>query len=157
MAFESDEAQCERASCKTSPTRMCAIKQNCHYLLILNATFSLPEQSQPVNTHALPWFQQFNHLCVLPLFVFLCQQVLRGRQVFPKKQHDFVSNGLWGGPAEWELWDTGSIVGTSWQQQSAPHFTHEMDVLLHLEKDKRLSACLQYFLRPLYQSLRTLL
>lgn len=35
--------------------------------------------------------------------------------------------------------------------------THEMDVLLHLEKDKRLSACLQYFLRPLYQSLRTLL
>ncbi len=55
---------------------------------------------------------------VLPLFVcFLCQQVLRGGQVFPKKQHDFVSNGLWGGPAEWELRDTGSIVGTSWQQK----------------------------------------
>ena len=100
-----------------------------------------------------------NRLCVFNnsfAFVFFCQQVLRGRQVFPKKQHDFVSNGLWGGPAEWELWDTGSIVGTSWQQHSAPHFTHDMDVLLHLEKDKQLSACLQYFLRPLYQSLRTL-
>lgn len=31
---------------------------------------------------------------LLPLFVLLCQQVLRGGQVFPKKQHDFVSNGL---------------------------------------------------------------
>ncbi len=30
----------------------------------------------------------------LPLFALLCQQVLRGGQVFPKKQHDFVSNGL---------------------------------------------------------------
>lgn len=88
--------------------------------------------------------------------LFLCRQVLCWGQVFPKKQHDFVSNGLWGGPAERELRDAGSIVGISWQQQSAPQIT-QMDVLLHLEKDKRLSACLQYFLRPLYRSLRTLL
>ena len=83
----------------------------------------------------------------LPVCVCLCPQVLRGGQVFPKEQHDFVSNGLWGGPAERQLRDTGPVVGTWWQRGPAPHFTHQMDVLLHLEQDKRLSACLQYFLR----------
>ena len=39
---------------KTSPTKMWAIKQNHRYLLILNATFSLPEESrvsQSTHTH----------------------------------------------------------------------------------------------------------
>lgn len=159
--FESDEPHCRR---KTSGAK-CVKNINHHHLLSLNATFSLTEQSrvESASQHTdrpLVMMQTAKRRCVFNdsfAFVSLCRQVLRGGQVFPKEQHDFVSNGLWGGPAERELWDTGSIVGTSWQQQSAPHFTHEMDVLLHLEKDKRLSACLQYFLRPLYQSLRTLL
>lgn len=83
---------------------MCAIKQNHQYLLILNAAFSLPEQSQPVNKHTpLCRDASINHLffCFVfdngfffSPFVFVCQQVLRRGQVFPKKQHDFVSNGL---------------------------------------------------------------
>lgn len=131
---------------------MGAIKQNHQYLLILNAAFSLPEQSQPVNKHTpLCRDASINHLFVFVLFltmffffspfVFVCQQVLRRGQVFPKKQHDFVSNGLWGRSAEWELWDTGPIVGPRRQQQPAPHVTHEMDVLLHLEK-RQASVCL---------------
>lgn len=116
------------------------------------------QQSQPVNKRTtLCRDASINHLsvydnvfafCVFCFFV--CQQVLRRRQVFPKKQHDFVSNGLWGRSAEWKLWDTGPIVGTRRQRQPAPHVTHNMDVQLHLEKkkkDKRLSACLQYFLK----------
>lgn len=77
----------------------------------------------------------------------LCQQVLRGRQVFPQKQHDFVSDGLWGGPAERQLWDAGSIVvggekqpGDSNNRLHASH-THDMDVPLHLDL-RQASVCL---------------
>lgn len=75
-------------------------------------------------------------------FVLLYQQVLRGGQVFPKKQHDFVSNGLWGGPAEWKLWYTGSIVGAWWQQQSAPHFNYTRNGCSAALGKRQASVCL---------------
>lgn len=49
---------------------MGAIKQNHQYLLILNAAFSLPEQSQPVNKHTpLCRDASINHLFVFVLFL----------------------------------------------------------------------------------------
>lgn len=102
------------ASGKTSPTEFCP-DHKCS---------DFPYQSHRQHTHLHPPTHTIS-VCVSDNTncLFLCRQVLRWGQVFPKKQHDFVSNGLWGGPAERELRDAGSIVGISWQQQSAPHFT----------------------------------
>lgn len=92
-----------------------------------------------------------------PLFCPLCKQVLRGRQVFPQKQHDLVSDGLWGGPAERQLRDAGSIVGGEEEREEeggerekealvtatigSTRHTHDMDVPLHLDL-RQASVCL---------------
>jgi len=74
----------------------------------------------------------------------LCLQVLRGGQVFPQKQHDFVSNGLWGGPAERQLRDTGPIAAADGSSRWLN--THTQDVCCTW-RERQASACLQYFLK----------
>ena len=90
-------------------------------------------------TESLSVYQHTRSPTLSLSFPVFCQQVLCGRQVFPKEQHDFVSNGLWGGAAERELRDTGPIVAPD-GSSSWPH-TYTRDVLLHLDRDKRLLAC----------------
>ncbi len=100
--FESDESQCQCVY-NTSNQNVCHQTESALPADLKCDIFSAKAEqrvSQSSHTHAsfliMPTVIVFVFLtAVLPLFVcFLCQQVLRGGQVFPKKQHDFVSNGL---------------------------------------------------------------